>query len=110
VITVSAFNFPPVTTQVQVAYTLKFLQGSLSISHGATQNLILLLSAAAPAGGLTVNLSSSNTGAATVPASITIPGGQSAMALPVTGVAAGSAGITASAPNCIGTPATVTVN
>ncbi len=70
----------------------------LAITGTATQNLTLTLSAAAPAGGLTVNIASSNTSAATVPASVIVPQSSTGITIPVTGVALGSATITATAP------------
>jgi hypothetical protein len=46
------------------------------VNGGATLQVSLTLSAAAPAGGAVVRLTSSNTAAARVPASVTVPAGQ----------------------------------
>ena len=64
----------------------------------------ILLSAAAPPGGLVVNLASNNTGFATVlPASVIVPAGQlTSPAFTVTGVAQGSTTISASASGATG--------
>ena len=67
----------------------------------------LLLSAPAPAGGLTLTLMSSNTGVATVAPSVTVQAGSTSATVRVTGVAQGTSTITVSAPNI--TPATAIV-
>jgi hypothetical protein len=46
-----------------------------SVTGGATSQATVTLTAAAPSGGAVVSLSSSNTSAATVPASVTVPAG-----------------------------------
>jgi uncharacterized protein YjdB len=103
-ITASAPGFTPGTTQVQVNagggssyFTPVF---GLTIIEGSTQDLTLNL-VPAPASGLTVSLSSSNTSVATVPATVTYLANSGAVTIPVpvTGVAAGSATITASTPS-----------
>ncbi|HVT04275.1 MAG TPA: hypothetical protein VHL58_12985 [Thermoanaerobaculia bacterium] len=60
--------------------------------------------------GFTINLVSSDTTIATVPATVVIPRGQTSMSFTVTGgTTAGSASITASNPNAVGDTASVTV-
>ena len=73
--------------------------GLVTMAPGQTPGVTVTLATGAPAGGLTVNLASSNTGVVTVPASVFIAAGASAPAAnPVaTGVAPGNATITGTA-------------
>ncbi len=96
-------------TQVVVTLSLSIFPGNIGVTPGNTSIFRVTLSAPAPAGGQTVNLSSSNAAAATVPPFVTIPAGSSFIDLAVTGVAAGSASITASAPNYTSASTLVTV-
>src|SRR6185369_5838332 len=103
--------FTGASQQVRVAGTLSFSPGNLTIAKGATQNLTLKLSGFAPAGGLTINLSSDNTAVATVPATVTFAATAASITVPVTGVAVGSTTIHASSlPNLADTTASVTVS
>src|SRR2546421_3468426 len=80
------------TTEI---YTLS-LHDALPISVGTTGNLTLnLTGGVAPAGGLTVNLSSSDTSKATVPATVTFAANATSVAVPVSSEAEGSATHTA---------------
>jgi len=99
------------TELVLVGSSLGLTPSSLTITGiGATQNLTVALSQPAPAGGLTVNLSSSNPGVATVPASVTFAPNTTAVSVPVTSVSPGTTVIHASAPPTFGdTTASVTV-
>lgn len=99
------------TELVSVGSSLGLSPSSLTIAGlGATQNLTLTLSPPAPAGGLTVNLSSSNPGVATVPATVMFAPGASVVSVPITGVSAGAAVIHANALPTFGdTTASVTV-
>jgi trimeric autotransporter adhesin len=112
-ITASASGFPPASVQVTSGTasgaTLSFSPGSLAINAGSTQNLTLNLSGPAPAGGLIVNLSSSDPGKATTLATVSFAANAISVAVPVTGVAAGSATITASATGVSNATAGVTV-
>jgi hypothetical protein len=108
-ISATAPNYTGTTGTVQVNATVLLSPGSQTIIGTATQNFTLTLSAAAPAGGVTVNLSSSNPAAATVPGTVSFAVGATTATVPVTGVAAGSATITASAANIAPATATVTV-
>ncbi len=81
---------------VSVNATLAYTTSSVTIIGTATQNLALSLSVPAPIGGAVVNLLSSNTGFATVPGTVTFAAGTQTVNVPVTGVAAGTATITAS--------------
>lgn len=112
VITASASGLAPASQLVQVGsggFTLSFSPPSLTIAGTGTQNLTLTLSAPASAGGLTVNLSSNNTSAATVPPSVTFGANATSATVPVTGAAPGFATITASAPGIPNVIAGVTV-
>ena len=89
-----------VTITANAQQTITFSPPSLTFAGTETQNLTLTLSGPAPPGGLALNISSNNTGVATVVAPIvTIPANATAVIVPVTGVAAGTAVIRASAAN-----------
>ncbi len=107
-ISASANGFIPVTQTVQTTITMTLAPGSLPITVGNNGTLTLTLSAAAPTGGLTVNLSSADSSVATVPATVTVVAGATTATFQVAGVKAGSSVITASATNA-GT-ATATAN
>lgn len=90
--------------------TLQFSPGSATITAPNSQNLTLTLSTPAGANGQTISLSSSNTGVATVPATVNVGAGQTSIQVPVTSVAAGTATISANGlPNYGATSATITV-
>jgi hypothetical protein len=67
-----------------------------SVSVGGTVQATVALNAAAPAGGLSISASSSNTGVATVQSPVSVPAGALSAVISVTGMASGSATITAS--------------
>jgi trimeric autotransporter adhesin len=67
------------------------------VAPGSTRSIPLTLSDPAPAGGLTVALTSANTSAATVPAALTVAEGQSQANFVLTGVATGTSSISANA-------------
>ncbi len=109
-ITASAGNLTGNSQQVLVAGSLSFTPTSVTFNQQTSQSLTLLLSAPAPASGITINLSSSNTAVATVPSTVTIPGNASAIGVRVTGVTPGTAVIHASSlPILADTTANVTV-
>src|SRR5206468_436749 len=66
------------------------------LAAGTPQNVTLTLSGPAPAGGLIIDLNSSNTGVATVASSATFPANATSLNVLVTPVAPGSTVITAS--------------
>ncbi len=114
-ITASAAGYSTAASHVQVTSggtatnpVMSFSTPSLGISVAAAQNLTLDLSAAAPS-GLVVNLSSSNTAVAKVPATVSFVAGSTSVPVPVTAVAPGSATITASAANMASATAALTV-
>jgi len=110
----SAPNFTGAVQPVTVIASLSFSQSRLSMFQGATQSLMLNLSAmnlpaTAPLTGLTITLRSDNPAAATVPATVTFVANTSIVAVPITAASAGSAVIHASAPPYLA-DTTVTVN
>jgi len=110
-ISARALAYAPATQSVRVTATLAFAQCCVSITGTGKLNDTLTLSAPAPAGGLTVQLTSDNPGVATVPATITFPANATSVNVPVTGVAAGGTTIHAAAlPNVAETGIRVTVH
>jgi trimeric autotransporter adhesin len=113
-ITASAPGYATGSGQVQVtsggttATTMSFWPGSLTVSQAATQDLTLNLSVPAPA-GLVVSLSSSAPTVATAPATVSIATGATGVSVPVMGVSAGLATITATAPNIASATASINV-
>ena len=110
-ITATIYGDLPATQSVQVINaTIAFSPNTTTIVGNGTESLALTLSTQAPAGGLTVNLSSNNTSVATVPATATFPANSTSTSVPITGVNPGTAVITASAlPNIAAVTATATV-
>ena len=88
---------------------MSFSPSSLVVNGTSTQSLTLVLSAAAPPSGVVVKLSSGATGVATVPATVTVAANATSALVPVTGVSAGSAVITASAANYTNATASISV-
>jgi hypothetical protein len=109
-ITATAFGLVGTSTTVQVTAALSYFPATISISGTSTKNVSLILSASAPASGLTVNLSSDNPSVASVPPTVNFAAGATSVSVPVTGVSGGSTTIHASAlPNILDTTASVTV-
>ncbi len=111
-ITATAAGLPSATQTVQVAATLEFSPQTAAI-FGTTfqKRLTLTLSAPAPAGGLTINLSSDDPRVATTPPTVTIPPNTASVTVPVNAVAYGSTMIHASAlPYVPGIRALITVS
>lgn len=110
-LTASAMGFVGDSQIVRIGTPTGFTPSSATLSGiGTTQNLVLNLTSPAPAGGLTVNLSSTNTGVATVPQTVVFPANVSSMNVPVTTVGTGSTVIHASAPPTLAdTTANITV-
>lgn len=108
-INASAPGYGAGSQPVQVTGTMGFTPPALTLNAPGPQNLTLTVSGPAPAGGLTIALSSANTNVATVPATVTIAQGATTAAVPVTGLTAGSTVITASATTLGQATANVTV-
>ena len=77
--------------------SVSFTPATVTIAGPKTQNLTLTLSSAAPAGGVTVNVSSSNTQVATTPATVTFAQGATTTNVPVTALTLGTTVIHANA-------------
>jgi hypothetical protein len=111
VITASRSGFVSGQTQLTVVTppSLTLAPATLTLGVGRTVDLNVQSSAPAPAGGLAIALASSNAAVATIPATVTIPMGASAVTTQVTSVAVGSAGISAQATDYVSGQSTVTV-
>jgi len=95
-----ADNMPPQTAVIDVPFprSMNFSGSPLAMRAGDPGKLTLnLLGNQAPAGGLVVNLSSSDPKRASVPATVTFPPGATNVTVPVAGLAPGSVTITANA-------------
>jgi hypothetical protein len=98
-----------VTITVGANTSITFSPSPLALNANQTGNLILTLGQAAGTGGVVVNLTSSNTTVATVPATVTVNAGSSSAVVVVTGLlTAGSTTITGTATGY--TTGSVTVN
>jgi hypothetical protein len=84
------------STSVQVTASLSFSSPVISVNGPITQFATLRLSTGAPAGGLPIFLASDKPSVATVPQTVMFQQGQNTVTVPVTGVSAGTANITAS--------------
>jgi Chitobiase/beta-hexosaminidase C-terminal domain len=109
-ITASASNYLAGSGTVTATNSLVSLGTIPAVSPGQSVSLALSLATNAPAGGVTVNFTSSNPAVATITASVFIPQGQRTAATnpQITGVTIGTTTITATAQNYA--PDTRTVN
>jgi hypothetical protein len=101
---------PATFSLTNMVSSMSFSPSMTTITIATTQNLTLNLSGPAPPGGLTASLNSNNPGVSTVPLSVTVAAGATSVSVPVTGVAPGSATITANGPNFGSASASVTVS
>ena len=103
-------------TVVDASNTISLTIDTTSILEGGTATGTITLSHVAPAGGLYVSLSSSDTGEATVPETVFIAAGDTTNTFPITGVKDGTLDglqtvtITATASDYISTTANLGVN
>jgi hypothetical protein len=98
------------TLSVFVTATLSFYPASVTVQAFQRARLTLILSSPAPAGGLTVNLSSANPSVASMPTTVTFPENSQTAIVAVTGVASGTTLVHASAlPNVPDTTVSITV-
>ena len=97
-ITASATNYTSATQAVTVtsAGVITLTPTTASMLMNSSQNLTVTLPSAAPAGGRVVNLSTSNSSVAAVPATVTVLEGATTATVTVNSLAAGTANITAS--------------
>jgi hypothetical protein len=107
-ITATGPAFAPASGPVTVSTTATISPSPFSTFKSLTTNAILTISGAAPAGGLTFTLSTDNTAYATVPATVTIPAGNTSAPIPVTGTGVGTTTLRADYPGI--TKATDTIN
>ena len=98
-ITATANEFTIGSTLVKVRPVSINLPTGALVAPGLNRSVPVMLSDPAPAGGLEVTLTSANSATATVPASITVPEGQTSANFTLTGVTAGATSINATAPN-----------
>lgn len=96
-ITARAPGFAPTTETVNVTITLTLTPNALTVNAGESQTVRVDLATAAPAGGLSIHLLSSNTALATVAGPLVIPAGQNTGTFTVNGIAAGTPSITVGA-------------
>jgi hypothetical protein len=108
-LTVSSAGFPTATIPVSVRASISFVPNARTINGFRTENIVLSLSGPAPAGGLTINLVSTNAGVATVPATVAFAAGANSVNVPVTSLTIGSTTIRASGPGLSETTAAITV-
>ena len=111
-ITASAVNvaLAPDTAPVTVTLSVGLSPIPLTVIAGQTSDLTLLLSAPAPAGGMTFNTTVDNASIATVPPTVHVADGTTSISVPVTGVAVGSTTVRANAPGIVAAAATVNVD
>ena len=93
-ITATAPGYDTAIQAVQVGASLSFASSSINMTGAGTSSVLLNLSVPTPT-ALTINLSSGNTAAVTVPASVTIPANGGSVNVPITAVGAGTATIVA---------------
>ncbi len=110
-ITASATGYASVSQSVTVDGSLSFSPTSLMITGTATKFLTLTLNTSAPAGGVTINVTSSPGLIVAVPATVKIAAYTKSVSVPVTGITPGPAVIHASfLPFIPDTTASVTVH
>lgn len=107
-VTATAPGYAPATRTVNVTVTATVSPAASNINLSTSTNTRLNISAPAPAGGITFTLSSDTPTIATVAPSVTVIQGATSVAIPITGVLAGSTTIRADSPGI--TEATGTVN
>jgi hypothetical protein len=111
-VSASATGYQSASQQVQVSAItgMHFQETNLVINGHSTQNLTLLLPTPAPAGGLTVNLAPASLGIVSIiPSSVSVPANATSVSIPVTGMAAGTTSVQASASGYSTTATYVTV-
>jgi len=109
-ITGIATGFAPDIRPANVTLDMNFSLATLNIIESETKNITLQISAPAPAGGLTINLSTDDSGIATAPVSVIVGVGETSAQVAVTGVAVGSTTLSANSPGVNEATATVNVN
>lgn len=108
-INANATGFAPGARGVTVSVTASF-PSTATIPLTTPTNVTLTISAPAPAGGITFNLSSDNTAIFTVPANATIAQGNTTVSVPLTGKAPGTTTLRADSTGIAEATSSVTVN
>jgi hypothetical protein len=109
-ITAQATDYIAANASVNVRpVSLNMPSGAL-VAPSLARSIPITLSDPAPEGGLVINLVSSNPGVANVPASLSLAAGQTSANFTLSGVAVGTATVTASANNYLSAALPVTVD
>ena len=108
-ITGVAPGYAPDSRTATITLNTSFSPSSLNVAETGSNNITLQLSAPAPAGGVTFNLTTDDTGIATVPSSASIPAGQLSTQIIVSGIAVGSTTLRANSAGLSETTAGITV-
>lgn len=109
-VTATAQGYAPDTRSVNVTVVASFNPTGITINMATSNIPTLNISAPAQAGGITFTLSSDDTTKVTVPASVTIPAGQTSVAVPITGIAPTSGNVAVRADSAGVTEAVLNVN
>jgi len=108
-ITATATGYAPHSRTVVVTLNLGFSPQLLEVVETGSASIQLNLSAPAPVGGLTINLSTDASSIATVPAAVIVPQGQTFVTVTVSGVAQGDTVLRANATGVSEATAAITV-
>jgi hypothetical protein len=108
-ITASAPGYAPATRTATVTVTATFNPSTTQINLSTSNITTLNISSPAPVGGITFALQSSATSIVTVPASVTLVQGATSVPVPITGVSAGTATISATSAGVTTATGTVVV-
>src|SRR5262249_34970165 len=108
-VSASAPGYTTSSQTVTVGATVTWPQPNITLTSIGANSITLTLSGAAPTGGVTVNLSSSNTLVATVPATATFTAGSTTVNIPVSTLTEGSTVLHASGVNIPDATTNVTV-
>ena len=109
IIFASSELYAPDQRDVTVSLTMSFTPANISVSENSARATQLNLSAPAPTGGLHINLSSSDTSVANIPAQVWIPQGQLSAEVMVSGISVGQVSIYATLAQDIETTLSVSV-
>ncbi len=109
-VTGSASGYASDIQSVSVSITLTLNPSIQSVQIGHTSTLTLSASSIAPTGGFVISTAIDDTSKATVPATVTIPAGSSTATVTITGVAAGTTTLHATAAGAVAASAAITVN
>jgi hypothetical protein len=108
-INATAIGFPPAADSATVTIGVSLNPGTVSVNVGQTSNVTVNLSAPAPTGGISLNITGNNAATATIPSPLVITAGQTQGTLVVTGVAQGSTTATVSGTNTNSPTLTISV-